>query len=188
MNELLIICSSVLSMISPLVYIRAILKGEAKPHRTTRLVLLIIVTIASITLWINNDRVAFWLALVSMFQSILVFIISLSYGVGGKSKVDIISLFIAFTGILLWQITDNPVLALYFSIGADFAGMVPTLIKTYRHPESEYAAFFLIDTVAAFLNILAVEKYELANLIFPVYILLINLLMSTVIYVGNRDK
>ncbi|OGK16683.1 hypothetical protein A2774_00075 [Candidatus Roizmanbacteria bacterium RIFCSPHIGHO2_01_FULL_39_12c] len=54
---------------------------------------------------------------------------------GGWSKSDIICLVIAFMGIFLWQITKNPVISLYFAIVADFTGMIPAIIKTYKYPD-----------------------------------------------------
>ena len=79
MANLFILISIILALISPLIYAKAILRGEAKPHRTTRLVLLIITTLSTASLYFSDDRVAVYLAGVSMIQSIIVFILSLKY-------------------------------------------------------------------------------------------------------------
>lgn len=42
----------------------------------------------------------------------------------------------AIVGIILWAITDNPNLALLFSLLADMLASIPTLIKAYRYPPS----------------------------------------------------
>src|SRR5260221_8402391 len=155
MKPIFIIISSLLALISPIIYVRAILKGEAKPHRTTRLTILITTVLATASLFVQHDTVAIWLAGVSAFQAIVIFTLSIKYGMGGWAKSDLLCLGIALAGIILWQTTKNPVIALYASIAADFTGMVPTLLKTYHFPKTEIWTFFAIDTLAAAFNLFA---------------------------------
>lgn len=178
MQTIFIAISSLLALISPVVYARAILKGEAKPHRTTRLVLLIITALATASLFAQHDRVAIWLAGVSTLQSILIFGLSIKRGMGGWAKTDLICLAIALIGIALWKTTDNPTLALYCSIGADFTGMVPAIIKTFRFPETEIWQFFFLDVLAAAFSMLALKAWGVQDFAYPIYIFAINLLMT----------
>lgn len=175
MKQFFLVLSSLTALISPLVYARAILKGEAKPHRTTRLVLLLITSLTTASLFAQGDRVAIYLAGISTFQSILIFILSLRYGMGGWAKTDLLCLFISLLGIILWKTTSNPTLALYAAIAADFTGMVPALIKTYHFPETEVWSFYLMDVFAAFFNLLALRGWTLKEFSYPIYIMLINL-------------
>lgn len=181
MRIALIIISSLLVFISPIIYARAILKGKAKPHRTTRLVLLIITFLATISLFAQHDRVAIWLAGVSGLQNILLFGLSIKHGMGGWSKIDLLCLGIALLGIVLWQTTHQPSLALYASIAADFTGMVPALIKTYRFPKTEIWLFFLMDAIASALSLLAVGSYTIQQFSYPLYLMLINFSMVLLI-------
>lgn len=172
-----ILLSTVIALISPIIYAKAIFKGEAKPHRTTRFVLLTITALSTLTLFAQQDTVAIWLAGVSTVQAVFIFVLSLKYGMGGYAKSDIACLVVAVVGILLWQITDNPALGLYFAILADFTGMVPTLIKTYKLPHTEIYLFFLLDVFAGFFSLMAVKQWTAAAVSFPLYIMLINLTM-----------
>lgn len=181
MKTLFIIISSLLALISPLIYTNAILKGEAKPHRTTRLVLLLITSLATASLFAQHNRVAIWLAGISTLQSILIFILSIRYGMGGWAKTDLFCLVIALGGIILWQTTNQPFLALYASIAADFIGMIPALIKTYRFPKTEIWAFYLLDVFAGGFSLLAIKVYTIQEFSFPLYIMLINLAMVLLI-------
>lgn len=177
MQTIFIIISSFLALISPLVYTRAILKGDAKPHRTTRFVLLLITTLTTASLFAQHNQVAIWLAGVSTLQSIIVFALSIKYGMGGWETADLVCLFIALFGIFLWKTTSNPVLALYCAILADFTGMIPALIKTYFHPETEVWSFYLLDVFAAGFSLLAIQIWLPQEVSYPIYILLINLIM-----------
>ncbi|PJA37116.1 hypothetical protein CO181_04855 [candidate division WWE3 bacterium CG_4_9_14_3_um_filter_43_9] len=181
MPSVFIIISSLLALISPIVYSIAIFKGEAKPHRTTRLVLLLITSLTTASLFAQKNQVAIYLAGVSTIQSIMIFTLSLKRGMGGWSKTDLSCLFIALIGIVLWKVTENPVVALYCAIGADFTGMIPALAKTYKFPKTEVWTFYLLDVFAAFFILLALETWTLQEYSYPIYIMLINLVMVILI-------
>ncbi len=185
MPSIFILISSVIALISPIIYARAIFKGEAKPHRTTRLVLLLITALTTASLFAQQDTVAIWLAGVSTIQSIAIFILSIKHGMGGYSRSDIICLLIALAGIVLWKVTENPVVALYFAILADFTGMIPALIKTYKLPHTEIYQFFLMDVFAGLFSLMAVRSWTLQEISFPIYIFLINLVMVLIIIRPN---
>lgn len=176
-----IFLSSLLAFISPLVYAKAILKGQARPHRTTRFVLLLITSLATASLFAQHDTVAVWLAGVSALQTILLFVLSIHHGMGGWAKTDVLCLLVALAGIVLWQTTKEPSLALYASIAADFTGMIPAIIKTYKYPNTEIWSFFLLDFFAAIFSLLALKAWTVREFSYPLYIMVINLIMVLLI-------
>jgi len=185
--SLFIIISSILALISPLIYAKAILRGNAKPHRTTRLVILITTSLTTASLLAQGNNVAIYLAGVSTLQAIVIFILSLKHGMGGWAKSDIICLILALIGITLWQITKNPVIALYFAIGADFTGMLPAIIKTYHFPKTEIWLFFALDVFAAIFSLMALTTWTTKEYSYPIYIMLINFLMVLLIIRPHHD-
>jgi len=96
---------------------------------------------------------------------------------GGWAKTDILCLVIALAGIVVWKITDRPALGLYAAILADFAGMVPALLKTYRLPETEYWLSYIFDVAAAILTLFAIRNWGLTDFSYPLYLVVINALM-----------
>lgn len=186
MSSFFIFLSSLLLFISPLIYAKAILKGRAKPHRTTRFVLLVITSLATASLFAQHDTVAIWLAGVSTLQSILLFRLSIKHGMGGWAKTDVLCLLVALAGIVLWQTTKEPSLALYASIAADFTGMVPAIIKTYKYPHTEIWSFFLFDVFAAILSLLALKAWTLQEFSYPLYIMVINSIMVLLIIIRPK--
>lgn len=181
MQQLYIFLSTILALISPVVYAVSILRGHSKPHRMTRFILLIITSLTTASLIARGDRVAVWLAGVSTLQSVVIFILSIPHGMGGWSKSDLWCFLIALSGIVFWQTTANPVYGLYGAIIADFVGMIPALLKTYRHPDTELWLFYGLDVFASGFNILALSSFALSDFSYPVYILLINLIMVLLI-------
>lgn len=174
MRNALIALSTVLVLLSPAVYVYSIVKGETRPHRTTRFVLLVICILSTWSLLEGRTNAAFWLSAASLVQALAVFILCLKWGYGGWAKLDMACLVVALTGIVVWQITDKALLGLFAAILADVIGVVPTFIKTYKLPHTENWQFFAIDTFAAILSILALKSYDLYAISYPIYILLVN--------------
>jgi len=81
-------------------------------------------------------------------------------------------------GIVAWQTTKDPVLGLYLGIIADFVGTVPTIIKSYRFPNTENWSFYGIDAIAGFCNVLAVTDRSLQAYVYPAYLVWINVIIA----------
>ncbi len=174
MTQILILMSTLLVLISPVVYIRSILEGKTKPHRTTRFVLLVITALTTWSLLDSHYSAGFWLALASTLQALVVFALSLKRGYGGWSRLDLICLAIAAIGIMVWQVSGHPIIGLYASILADYIGCVPTFVKTYKLPFTEIKLFYAMDTVAGILSLAALNTYTAYTLSYPIYIVLVN--------------
>ncbi|MFH1399685.1 MAG: hypothetical protein ABIG95_06255 [Candidatus Woesearchaeota archaeon] len=186
LRSIFIVISSLLALVSPLVYSHSILKGKSKPHRTTRFVLVLITSLATASLFAQGNRVAIWLAAVSTIQSVIIFTLSLKFGMGGWSRSDIFCLILALAGVLFWQTTSNPIIGLYFSILADFTGMIPAIIKTYKFPKTEIWSFHALDVFAAFFSLLAITSWTMQEYSYPLYIMIINAVMAMLIVRPKR--
>lgn len=182
MQNLLILISSILVFLSYLIYEWSIVVGKTKPHRTTRFVSLMITALGASSLFAVHDRVAFYLLAICAVQSLVVFLLSFKWGMGGWAKIDIACLVIALIGVTVWKLTDNPALGLFASVAADFVGMIPALIKTYRRPETEYWLSYIFDISAAIFTLLAIQKWQPVGFVYPLYIAVINIVMLTLIF------
>jgi hypothetical protein len=80
----------------------------------------------------------------------------------------------SFAGIVLWQLTAMPVLAIAFCIVADLLATLPTLRKAYAAPESEYAPPYLLSVLAMLVTLGTVAHGDFTAYGFPLYMLLVN--------------
>ena len=177
MQNVLIWASNVLIFSSYLAYEWAMVTGKAKPHRTTRLVIAIIVILGFLSMYAQGDRVVVWFLGICAVQSLVMLFMSLKWGMGGWAKEDILALIIALIGIVFWKITNNPALGLYAAVTADLAGMIPALIKTYKFPQTEHWLPFAFDLSAILLTGLAIQNGGFNDYLYPVYLFLVNGLM-----------
>jgi len=181
MQNIFITISSILIFVSYCIYGWSIVKGQTKPHRTTKLVSLIITSLGTISLLAQHDKVAIWFIGTSAVQCLIIFALSFKFGMGKWSKNDLLCLLIVLVGILTWKITNNPALGIYASVIVDFAGMVPTLVKTYRLPDTEYFPAYLLDALAVSFTLLAIQTWQIHSYLYPLYFLIISLTMVLLI-------
>lgn len=184
-KDIFLILSTIVSFSGYFIGIYSIFKGEYKPHRTTRLIILIVISISALSLFLSGDRVGLFLALAQTIGCLIIFLLSLKFGMGGMSRVDIIVLIFAIITLIIWKTTNNPILALYMSITTDFIGFSPTLYKAFKLPFTEDPKFYSADIIAGLLNLLALRLYNFSDIAFPGYIFIVNLACVILIIVGR---
>lgn len=185
-KEIFLIISIIFGLISPLIAIRSILIGEYKPQRITRVIFLIVLSLSVTSLYLSGDRIGLVLAIVQWINCLVIFLLSIKYGIGGRNKSDFFVFISALITLIIWKTTGDSVIALYMSIATDLIGISPTLIKSYRQPYTEDPKFYASDVVAAFFNILALKSYLIADLAFPGYIFLINAFCMIIIILRRK--
>ena len=84
----------------------------------------------------------------------------------------------AIVGIALWALTDNPNLAIVFSLVADIFAGLPTFIKAYKYPETESGVAYAISTFGFGISILSIQAYTFENYAFVIYLFLMNGLLA----------
>ncbi len=85
----------------------------------------------------------------------------------------------ALVGIVLWQLTDRPGLAIVFCIVADVFATLPTLRKAYADPGTEYAPSYLISTLAALAAFGVIEHRDFTAAGFPLYLFFVDAVLFT---------
>lgn len=83
----------------------------------------------------------------------------------------------SIVGIVLWQLTAMPELAIAFCIFADLLATLPTLRKAYGAPDSEYAPPYLLSVLAMLITLGTVEDGGFTAYGFPLYMLSINVIL-----------
>lgn len=185
MQQIFLILSIVAGFVSPVIGISSVLKGNFKPQRMTRFLIMLVSFLFVGTLFANGDTNGIYLASAQLLGSMAMFYLSLKRGIGGNTRLDWTVFAMAIGSLIVWQTTNIAFLGLVMSIVTDFIGFVPTLIKTWNHPETEEWKFYMSDVVASFFSILSISTLSLSNSVFPLYILAINI-VSVVMILGRK--
>jgi energy-coupling factor transporter transmembrane protein EcfT len=86
--------------------------------------------------------------------------------------VDAVCFIFAIIAIVLWFVTNDPVLAIVMSVIADCIATIPTYVKTYREPFSESTASWLVCIIASGFALISASPFNVANIIFPTYMVI----------------
>ncbi len=181
MQAILLILSAILIVIGPITYIVSIARGTSKPHRMTRFILFFVLSLNFFSILAAHGNFgADLFAGITFIQAVIIFFMSLWWGMGGSSIVDWICLIVAIIGIICWKITGNPIFGVWFSILADFSAYLPAFIKTWKQPKTESPWYYLLSGLAALLSLVA-YRIETAS-IFQIYIAFSCIVMVFFIY------
>jgi len=178
--------SAVIFPISYFPYVRDTLRGKTKPERASWFIWATLGAIAFFSQLAKGATDSLWLSGLGTFYSILIFLLSVRYGVGGFTKRDIVALCVAGIGLLLWSITKEAAIALFLVIIVDSAGAILTIIKSYEKPESETLITWVLDGTAGLLSALSVGSLNIILLAYPLYICLANFATVAAILVGEK--
>ena len=186
LKDVFLIISTIAALTSPVIGIYSIVRGDFRPQRMTRFLIFLISLLFVGTLLAQNDKNGIFIAVPQLIGGFIIFLLSIKKGIGGTGKMDIVVFIMAILSLIIWQTTKNPVLGLIMSVVTDLIAFSPTLIKTWKLPHTEEWKFYMSDVVASVFSILSIKSFSFGNLIFPIYILLIN--TTSVLMINLRKK
>lgn len=182
-SEKFVILAALINFGGSLSYVRATLSGKARPNRVTW------------SLWALAPLIAFaaevgqgvgLIALMTFITGFNPLMVLTASFINKKAywrltKFDYICGGLALVGLALWAITRQGNMAILFSILADGLAAIPTVVKAYKDPGSEYALAYIVAGVSALVTLLSIHKWTFENWGFPLYILVICGLIATLL-------
>jgi len=188
-NTILVIASSILSVVCFLPYFIDMVKGKTKPRVVSWFIWSVLAAIACIAALIDGHYpTAIFLLLSSLApMAVVVF----GWRLGGDRSIewlDIICLLGALIGVVLLVIFNSPAFAVIITIIIDLIGGVPTLVHAWRRPNEETWLEFALAGVAALCMLLVVNSWEVTAFVYPLYLLLINLGVMSIILFRKKRK
>lgn len=98
---------------------------------------------------------------------------------------DILCGVLSFAAVGLWLLTRKGDVAIVFAILADGLAAVPTVRKSYAHPQSENAWTYLASGTGAVITLLTVRNWTLARCGFPAYVAVVCAVISSLILISD---
>lgn len=184
MAEVFAIASALILVAGAPPYLIDILKHKTKPERATWFIWSVLGTIAFFSQLSLHGG---WSLLFVGFDglgSIVVFLLSLKYGVGGWTRLDKAALVIAALGVAISFVAHSPTIALCGVVLADVSGVVLTIRKTFLDPSSETTITWFFIGTSALLGALSVGKMQFSVLLYPIYLTLANYGVLVAKYAG----
>ena len=173
-QALLGIAAGILALAAFPIYIRDIVTGGTKPSKVTWWILMVSNIILALSYYFSGARDTIWIPVVYGAGFGIYAFLSIKYGSGGWGIIDILCVIGATISVLLWWLLHSSEIALYTIIAVDLFGLSPTIVKSYREPESESKMAWAVATLASLLNIFAIERWTTAVYLYPIYVFVTN--------------
>ncbi len=182
-NENFVIVGVIIAFLGGLKYLFETIKGKAKPNKVTWFLWALAPLIAFAAELKQGVGIQSWMTFSVGFGPLLVFIASFvnKKAYWKLTRFDFICGALALLGLLLWYITKVGNVAISFSILADGLAAVPTIVKSYRYPETEDYFVYLASAISAILTLLTITTWNFATFGFPLYILIVCLILFVLI-------
>ncbi|MFZ1250541.1 MAG: hypothetical protein WAR37_03810 [Candidatus Microsaccharimonas sp.] len=163
-----------------LYYLYETIRGNTKPNRITWLLWGLFPMIIFIAQKAQGVEGLSWVSFAAGFTPFLILLASfLNKKAYWKTEPrDYYLMAAGVVGLLLWYLTDNPNLAILFALLADLMAGLPTIIKSYKHPETESWVAYAISTVGFGLSILAIQSFSFETFAFVFYLFVVNALLA----------
>ena len=163
-----------------LYYLYETIIGKAKPNRVTWLLWGLLPAIIFIAQRTEGVGDLSWVTFATALPPLLVVIASFfnKKAYWKTAPIDYVLMAVALLGLALWFFTSDPNIAILFSVIADFAAGVPTIIKAWRHPKTESWKAYAISSVGFLVSLLSIHDFDFQSTAFVVYLLAMELLLT----------
>lgn len=187
LKEGLGIIAGIIALLAYVIYIISIFRGKSKPNRATWWIWAFMGLVLALSYKFSGAENTVWVPYVEFLGPLSIAILSVKYGEGGlKDRTDLLCLFGVVISVILWIVFDSPLVALITNLAIDSFAIIPTIKKSYLRPEGEdFWAWFgtgLADT----LNLFAVEKFTFAILLYPIYMLVSDLIIICILFLRKK--
>lgn len=182
-SENFIFVAAAIAVLGSVSYLIDTLKGKAKPNRVSFLIWGSAPLIAFFSQLDEGVGISSIFTLAVAFSPLVIFCASFfdRKAYWKLTKFDYACGFFAIIGIILWQITTNALYGLVFSILADLFAAIPTIRKSYSHPQTENSHAYITSGIAALITLFTLGSWNIYNAAFPIYIFSVCLMISLLI-------
>jgi len=104
------------------------------------------------------------------------------------TKFDMVCGILSLLGIIMWYVTRIGNVAIIASILADGLAAMPTMVKSYKNPETENDLEFLCGIVNASIALLVIQNWNFENYGFPLYLVLMQIVVVCLIRFKLGEK
>ena len=144
-------------------------RGQLKPQRATWLIWSAVAILLLRGLIASGEREMIWVPWAYACGSSFIFLLSLRYGVGGWSKLDIACISGAALSLIVWKILGSPTVPVLINLFVDLLGFLPTFKKSWEDPKSERNIGWVLFTLGNLLNFGSVTTWNPLGTLYMVY-------------------
>jgi len=184
MKDILAIIAAAIAIAGNVPYLKDAFARRVKPHPYTWLVWTIVSTIVVFGQITKGAGVGALPTAVALCFTTTIFLFSLQYGFKYIRKTDTYFLVAALLGIIPWLISKDPTISVIIAVSIDLIAFVPTLQKTYAHPETETPVLYGSNVLRHVLTLFSLQTYNVATTLHSAAMIVTNSIM--VVFIARK--
>lgn len=185
MKETVAIIAALLAIIGNASYLKSIFRGQVQPHPYTWFIW----SIVSLTTFFGGLAKGAGIGAlptgVAEGFTIIIFLFSLKYLFQGKAghirKIDNYFLAICLFGLIPWALTKDPTISVVIVVLIDIVAFLPTLRKTWQHPNTEKPLLYEMNVARHILTLFSLQSYNIATTFHSIAMICTNTVMTAFI-------
>jgi hypothetical protein len=181
-----VLLGTAIGTVGLLFYILDTIRGHTEPNRVTWLLWGLIPLIAFAAEHNSGVGLESLLTFTAGAGPLLVFLVSFvsTAAVWKIGRLDYTCGALSVTAVLVWLVTGQGDVAIFGAVIADFLAALPTLVKSWKAPETETLWAYLGAVISAVITLLTVTRWNPAQAAFPLYLACVG--SVEVLFVGGR--
>lgn len=163
---------SAIGALGTAVYLRDTLRGTTKPNRVTWLLWAVAPLLAAAVELDEGVGLRTLPTFTVGFFPLLVFVASFHNpeSVWKIRRIDYACGAMSVVGTIIWLATRNGVVAISAAILADFLAGVPTVMKSWTHPQTETVSSYIGAVLSMVILLLTIDRWTFDVAAFPLFI------------------
>ena len=179
--------AALMSAAAFIAYLYSILTGHTQPNRVTWWVLGLLNAGIAASYYAAGARSTIWLPIEFSVSFLVIGLLSIKYGEGGWTRLDLGCLLGAVLALGAWWLFRSSELGLALLTAVDLLGLMPTIAKVWSRPWTEDKLAWFVGTGASMLNVLAIDRWTLWISAYPLYVLASNILIL-ILLMGTKSE
>lgn len=192
MKEAFAIIATILAIVGNISYLRDVFKGTIQPHPYTWFIWSIVSMTTFFGGLVKGAGIGALPTGVAEAFTVIIFLFSLKYLFQGKvghiRMVDNYFLVICLLGLIPWALTKDPTISVIIVVLIDIVAFIPTLRKTWAHPETEKPMLYEMNVGRHILTLFSLQTYNIATALHSVAMICINIIMVAFIKKDGKEN
>ena len=184
MSQYLVFVGAIVALLGALFYIRDIFRLKTRPNRVTWLMWSIAPLIAFVAELAKGVGLAAIPVFMVGFCPLLIFLASFvkNNSYWKLDRFDYLCGLLSVAALLFCGITNEPDIAIIFAIASDGFAAMPTIIKSWKYPETESSIAYITGLFVALTSFFALKMWNFTELAFPIYLVIVDMILISVLW------
>lgn len=202
MQIILVIIASVLAFVGNIAYLKDVVRGKVRPHPYTWFIWSIVSLVTFLGGLEKGAGIGAIPTAVAEGFTIIIFLYAVArlfkrsggaihvrkHEIGHIRPIDHIFLVVALLGLIPWALTKDPTISVIVVVTIDVIAFIPTLRKTWAHPETEQPLLYQMNVTRHILTLFSLGAFNVATALHSVAMIITNTVMTIFITGGRGEK